>query len=159
MAGPKQPVDLILAKGRSHLTNEEIETRRSEEVKPPAPKQLRAPKYLTGEAKKEFNAIAKQLLEIGIVSRLDTDALARYVLSQQQYLAATREAMAALKDKDGEKSAGWSLIQDRYFKQARNSAADLGLTVTSRCRLVIPKPPEAVQQNDPMLRLLERRRA
>mgnify|MGYP000932523498 CR=1 FL=1 len=159
MSGTRQPVDLVILKGSKHLTQEEIEQRRKEEVKAPAPKQLRAPKYLTGEAKKEFNSIAKQLLEIGIVSKLDTDTLARYVLSQQQYLAATKEAMAALAKKEVGAAGDWSAVQDRYFKQARNTASDLGLTVTSRCRLVIPKPPEAKQQNDPMLRLLEQRRA
>ena len=32
----------------------------------------------------------------------------------------------------------WSRVQDRYFKQARACASDLGLTVTSRCRLTVP---------------------
>ena len=36
-------------------------------------------------------------------------------------------------------------IQDRFFKQCRGCANDMGLTVTSRCRLVLPesaRPPE-----------------
>ena len=32
-----------------------------------------------------------------------------------------------------------ALLQDRYFKQCRQGAADFGLTVSSRCRLVVPK--------------------
>ena len=37
-----------------------------------------------------------------------------------------------------ENADSWSRMQERYFKQARNSANDLGLTVTSRCKLVVP---------------------
>ena len=40
-----------------------------------------------------------------------------------------------------------AIIQDRYFKQCRQGAADFGLTVSSRCRLIIPKAPEAPKTN------------
>ena len=33
----------------------------------------------------------------------------------------------------------WAKIQERYFKQSRASANDLGLSITSRCRLVVPE--------------------
>ena len=39
------------------------------------------------------------------------------------------------------------IIQDRCFKQCRQSAADFGLTVSSRCRLVVPKPAEEKKEN------------
>ena len=31
------------------------------------------------------------------------------------------------------------ISQDKVFKQCRAAASDLGLTITSRCRIVVPK--------------------
>ena len=52
---------------------------------------------------------------------------------------ASKAAGEALEQGDQEKADGWSRIQDRYFKQARACATDLGLTITSRCRISIPE--------------------
>ena len=38
-----------------------------------------------------------------------------------------------------------ALLQDRYYKQCRQGAADFGLTISSRCRLVVPKAEEKPQ--------------
>ena len=38
-------------------------------------------------------------------------------------------------------------LRDKALKQCRGAAADLGLTISSRCRLVVPKPPEAPKEN------------
>ena len=37
------------------------------------------------------------------------------------------------------KFEAWSKIQERYFKQCRSSANDLGLSISSRCKLVVPE--------------------
>ena len=37
--------------------------------------------------------------------------------------------------------------QDRYFKQAQTAAASLGLTISSRCKLVAPVQEEAPKEN------------
>ena len=37
--------------------------------------------------------------------------------------------------------------QDRYFKQAQTAAAALGLTISSRCKLVAPVKEEAPKEN------------
>ena len=50
-------------------------------------------------------------------------------------------------------------IQDRFFKQCRGCANDMGLTVTSRCRLVLPesaRPPEENAFERPMREKRER---
>lgn len=41
----------------------------------------------------------------------------------------------------------YSKIHDRYFKQCRASASDLGLTISSRCKLVVPKTEEEPKPN------------
>ena len=50
----------------------------------------------------------------------------------------------------------WSTLEDRYFKQARACAGDLGLTVTSRCKLVLP--PKEAEEDDPFEALLAGRK-
>lgn len=41
-------------------------------------------------------------------------------------------------ERDADAIDRWGRIQERYFKQARACALDMGLTVSSRCRLVLP---------------------
>ena len=136
MARPRQPIDLIAAKGKKHLTKAEIEERKNTEVKAPNDN-IRAPSYLDDDLKEEFDKIAKELIRIKIMSNLDEDALARFIIARRMYIEITREIMAhpttLLMDKD---VIG---IQDKFFKQCRAAASDLGLTISSRCKLVIPK--------------------
>lgn len=131
-----------MTKGRKHLTRAEIETRLAKEVKAPAPKTAKSPQWLPQALKKDFRALGKILIDLGIYSELDKDTLGRYLVAQHQYLLATEEAEQALAKKDVETADRWGRIQERYVKQARNHANDLGLTITSRCRLVVPQQDE-----------------
>ena len=152
MAGQRQPIALVQAKGKKHLTKAEIEERQRTEVKAAADK-VTAPQYLSPTQKRTFKKIVKELR--------DVDALARLVIAQEKYIAVTQELNRqpimveieiATKQLDeygqpvkirkevvnGEVER-LALLQDRYFKQCRQGAADFGLTVSSRCRLVVPK--------------------
>ncbi|WP_072587231.1 phage terminase small subunit P27 family [Clostridium sporogenes] len=139
MARPRQPADLLLVKGKKHLTKAEIEDRKSKEVKAPSDK-VKAPSYLPADLKKEFNKIAKELKEIGIITNLDIDALARFIIAKKMYLELTKQILEKpemmIVDKD------IVTTQDKLFKQCRSSASDLGLTISSRCKLVVPKKEE-----------------
>ncbi len=53
MARPRQPTDLLLVKGKKHLTKAEIEDRKSKEVKAPSDK-VKAPSYLPADLKKRI---------------------------------------------------------------------------------------------------------
>ncbi|MCY8385807.1 phage terminase small subunit P27 family, partial [Bacillus haynesii] len=53
MARPRQPVDLLLVKGKKNLTKQEIEERRKQEIKAPSDK-VKAPSYLPKDLKREF---------------------------------------------------------------------------------------------------------
>jgi P27 family predicted phage terminase small subunit len=156
MARNKEPVDLILAKGKSHhLTKKVIEERRESEVKA-AKDNIKPPSYLNRSQKTKFKKIAKELIELDIMSNLDCDALARYIIALDIYISLSRKLqendLNSLQEIDiknekklaeaVEKLDEVSKIQDRYFKQCRMAASDLGLTITSRCRLVVPKAPE-----------------
>lgn len=144
LARPRQPVDLLLVKGKKHLTKDEIANRRATEVKAPA-NRVKAPSYLPKDLKKEFNKLAKELLEIEIMTNLDIDALARFVIAKKMYLEITQKLLEnpvmMVADKDIVRT------QDRLFKQCRSAASDLGLTISSRCKLVVPKKQEEKPKN------------
>lgn len=138
MAGSRQPTDLIVANGRKHLSKAEETERREREVSLPVAKTAKPPKWLQGTLKKEFRVIGKRLIAAGLYTELDGDTLARYLIAQHQWLIATQAAERALIVKDQKQADAWGRIQDRYFKQALNCANSMGLTVSSRCRLVVP---------------------
>ena len=144
MARPRQPTDLLLIKGKKHLTKAEIEDRKSKEVQAPSDN-IRAPNYLPDELKKEFDRIAKELINIGIMSNLDCEALARFIVAESQY---QKVSLRLLKmDEINDEYAEFIKIQEKLFKQARQAASDLGLTISSRCKLVVPKPQEETPKN------------
>ena len=160
MAGQRQPIALVQAKGKKHLTKAEIEERQRTEVKAPSDK-VTPPSYLTPSQKKTFKKIVKQLRAIDLVSNLDVDALARLVVSQEKYIEVTDKLnqmpMTVMvpyntgkKDEEGQpifeerevvngEVERLAIMQDRFFKQCRQGAADFGLTISSRCRLIVPK--------------------
>lgn len=168
MAGQRQPIALVQAKGKKHLTKAEIAERERTEVKAPSDR-VTPPSYLTATQKKAFRKTVKELRAIDLISNLDVEALARLVIAQEKYREVTetiekQPLMVTVAYDTGKKDAEGNpimaehevvnsqverlaIIQDRYFKQCRQGAADFGLTVSSRCRLIIPKAPEAPKTN------------
>ncbi len=170
MAGQKQPISLVVAKGKKHLTKAEIEQRKNSEVVAPNDK-VKPPAYLTADLKKKFRKLAKELLEIKLIANVDCDALARLLIAQDQYIEITEQiretplmidvpVYETQKNPDtgkeervqvgtkqvvnGERER-LMIIQDRCMKQCRQGASDFGMTVSSRCRLAVPK----VKDNEP----------
>ena len=155
MPGKRQPTDVVLANGRKHLSRAEEAQRRAGEGKLPQAKTARPPRWLPEELKKTFRALGKQLIQAKLYTELDADTLGRYVAAQHQWELATGHAEEALEAADQEEADGWSRIQDRYFKQARACANDMGLTITSRCRLVVPGAGEPDEPENPFLQLIQ----
>ena len=163
MARPRQPIALIQAKGRKNLTKEEIAQRVAEEVHP-CTDDIRAPSYLTNKQKTHFDKLASQLAKIKILGETDVEALARYVTAEAQYETTTKDLRALMKAKPKQNAEDpeayynavglWTdaqermaKLQDRYFKQAQTAASALGLTISSRCKLIAPKSEEAPRVN------------
>ena len=165
MAGQRQPIELVIANDRKHLTKAEIEERRQREIKP-CTDNIAAPSYLTAKQRKEFYKIAEQLQKLNIMGETDAGALARYVTAQELYEQAVKDLRKLPKERPSEEEkednpAGYfrklesyyALLetatkrQDRYFKQAQTAAAALGLTISSRCRLVAPVIEEKPKEN------------
>ncbi len=170
MSNQKQPVNLLDYKGRKHLTKEELAERNASEVHAPSDN-IEPPKFLNAKQKAEFERLAAELEPLDIVSNLDTGELARYCVALSLYERYTKRLQQAPKKKAARLrreaiAAGKALpedmtddelsldletdlakLQDKYFQQCETTARALGLTITSRCRLVIPKAPEAPKPN------------
>lgn len=161
MAGrQKQPIDLIIEKGKKHLTKQEIEERRNTEVKVEH-LNVKPPNYLSVTQKKEFNKIANILLDCKIMSELDEDCLARYLISRDNYVKFTKQLNLQFRIQNSKKCKEDTTLQiitaenidtyltyqDKTFKQCRAAASDLGLSISSRCRLVMPTSPPQEKVN------------
>ena len=146
MARPRQPIELVKAKGKKHLTKSEIKKREKSELKVDL-KDVTVPDYLPSNLKKEFEDVARKLLKIGIMTELDEDCLARYLLSKQSYLLYTSMLNKAIKKNNLSEMEKITTMQDKAFKQCRACANDLGLTIGSRCKLVMPVAEEKPKEN------------
>ena len=147
MAGQRQPTELVILNGKKHLTKEEIKERQAREVKPIVDN-IEPPSYLTKAQKSEFVKIANQLVKLKIMGETDCDALARYIVANDFYINAIKQMRKPEVKSDPLAFESWSKIQERYFKQCRSSANDLGLSISSRCKLVVPEAnKEAPKEN------------
>ena len=157
MPGPRQKLSVLEGTGRKHLTKAEKAQRAAQEVNLPKPRTIPVPKWLPQEHRKEFRALAKELLEADMgAAKLDRDTLGRYVVAQAHYTAALVLIQAALADQDGAALKEVVKVQDTCFKQARACANDLGMTITSRCRLVLPEGARPREKN-PFEQMMEER--
>ena len=139
MARPREPIDLIKAKGRKHLTKNEYEERKASEVDVPFT-DVKPPEYLSGDKQIEkFNYYSQMLLNIGIFTELDVDCLARYIMGEQIYLQYTKLLVKYARSSDLDKLGKIQQLQDKAFRQCQQCARDLGLTISSRCKLVVPQ--------------------
>ena len=151
MARPREPIDLIKAKGKKHLTKAEYETRKSQELDIPFT-DIEPPPFLPKSFHAEFNEISDKLKAIGIMTELDTVSLAQYLIAKQNYISYTAMLLKVIKrnsdpdktvltEDDVIENTRIQTLQDRALRQCQTCARDLGLTITSRARLVVPQPP------------------
>lgn len=160
MARPREPIDLIVAKGKKHLTIEEYNERKQAEVVALADN-VRPPAFLLQKEREKFAEIAKQLIDLKIMSNLDCDVLARYIRAETEYVKVTKQIQRIkfLPDKKSTVTEDeqireqyvrynyLSKIQNRLMKACNENARELGLTISSRCKLVIPKEKEEKPEN------------
>lgn len=136
----REPIKLIQAKGKKHLTKREIEVRENGEIVP-CTEEIEAPKYLLAKQKREFSKIAGQLKKLKIMGETDCDVLAMYIVSKDEWNRARRLLNKVYQEDemDMERLRTFSGEVDRAYKRCILAARELGLTITGRCRLVLPK--------------------
>lgn len=153
----KLPQNVIEMRDRSHQTKAEKAERHASEPKTERVKQVRAPVWLPEHLREEFNKLGHELNDVGLLSKLDFDILARYLMSRDAWIAAHLKARDALDMDDAKEAGTWSRVARTYFDQCQQCASSMGLTISSRCRLVVPKPPEDPAEVDPMTQMLRER--
>lgn len=157
MAGrKKQPLSVIQGKGRSnHITKEEAREREEQEKALKGfTDNIKIPSYLTAKQKKTFEEISNELLRLKIFSNLDVDSLARYIDSRDMYTQLIKDMKKIKSTMLVEFDDGTTRVvanpdypklikaKNTLFMECRAAASDLGLTITSRLKLVIPKTDE-----------------
>ena len=142
-----------------HWTKEERRLRELTEVKPKAEKKIMAPKWLTApELRREFYEIARMLSKMDIgFCQTDADFLGWFLTARMEYNAASGHLRRAIQDGDDKLAASWASTRNKFFSEAKACANELGLTVSSRCKLVAPVQEQ--EADDPLARLLEKRRS
>ena len=153
----KLPQNVIEMRNRSHQTKAEKAARRASEPQTERVRQVRAPVWLPEHLRDEFGKLGRELNEVGLLSKLDFDILARYLMSRDAWVAAHIKARDALDMDDAKEAGTWSRVARIYFDQCQQCANSMGLTISSRCRLVVPGPPEDAAAGDPMDKMLRER--
>jgi len=149
----KQPLSIIQGKGRSnHLTKKVIKERQEQEdALKGNTDNIVAPGYLIKRQKEEFESLSKELVRLNIFSNLDVDGLARYIDSRDEYIKVVKELrdmkstdidVVTRKPISNEDYAKLVRVKNTLFNECKSSSSELGLSITSRLKLVIPKKEE-----------------
>ena len=91
-----------------------------------------APAYLDGSLRARSEQLAPDLAKMGTLTELDVDALARYVLSEHEYIRVSRLALEAIGHGDAAEADKWASVQDRLLRQVMTAGAEFGLLPSSR---------------------------
>lgn len=148
MPGPRQKLSVLEGNGRKHLSKTEKAQRAAQEVNLPKPDKMPVPKWLPKEYRTAYRNLSKQLLEADMgMAVLDADTVARYVVAQANYTAVLPLVQKAMTEEDVAMLKEYTKAQNTYFTQARACANDMGMTITSRCRLVLPESSQPKETN------------
>jgi len=139
MSAPRKSVAALRASGSRHYSKAKLSEREAHEVNAPPATSLVPPSYLPASLAEKFRKLAPVLTRMGVLSELDGDCMARYLIAESNYLRVTSRLTSALNTGNLQDADKWSAMQDRFFKQCRAAGSDLGLTVSGRCRLVLPE--------------------
>lgn len=160
MTKNRKPIELHILEGnKNRLTKEEIKQRQKHEESMKADTdKVVPPSRLTKSQKEKFVDLSEQLLKLGIFDNLDVDTLAMYIETYDNYVRVTRSARS-MSAKDLKEDFKEYAIRMRTASQlaavCRQLAGDLGLTITSRLKLIIPESEE--KNESPMAKFLKSR--
>lgn len=91
-----------------------------------------APAYLAGSLRSRWDELAPTFYNMGTLSDLETGILARYIISENNYLQASNRLQSALSIGDAEDANKWISAQDKLIRQIQSLGEALGLTAEKR---------------------------
>lgn len=118
----------------------------------PDPKKPPIPKFLKGEARKEWNRIAKRLHECGLLTYIDRGVLALYCAAWGRWVDAYEQVSAegfeavVVSEKGGLYQNPWVGIASNAAKDVLKFGEKLGLSPAARSAI---KLPQADVEDDP----------
>lgn len=140
MNDTRLPIDLLVAKGKKHLTKKEIADRKNSEIKADADN-IFAPAFLTTKKQKEqIEYLKEELLKANIVTNLDATTLGRYIILEEQWEKITKKLLKL--DVLSEEYGKLLIQQTKVFGQLDKASTELGLNILARCKIAIPKAEE-----------------
>ena len=125
----------------------------------PSAKRPGCPAHIQGEARKEWNRITKQLLEMGVLTQVDRAALAAYCQCWERWVQAEeamREPgfrMITTTDNGYPVVSPWLNVANAAMKQMLRFLTEFGMTPSSRSRVTVTTEQEA----DPFEEFLRRK--
>ena len=100
---------------------------------------MSAPKHLSEEAKREWHRVTRELLEVGLLTRVDRAALAAYCQAWATWKEAEenlqKDGRVLLTDKGYAYQSPWVGIGAAAIDQMRRFGAEFGMTPASRSRI------------------------
>ena len=99
-----------------------------------------APAWLAGSLRARWEELAPVFFMMGTLSELETGILARFIVSENNYLQVSNLLQQALSVGDGESANKWLAAQDRLIKQMTTLGDSLGLTAEKRKSMGLKLP-------------------
>jgi P27 family predicted phage terminase small subunit len=118
----------------------------------------RCPPHLSDEAKREWRRVSKMLYRLGLLTELDTTALALYCQTYSRWVEAEKKlasfGMLIETPNDLPMQSPYLSIANRCFDQLRAMLTEFGMTPSSRSRISAFPPQE--EEDDPFEESLRR---
>ena len=91
-----------------------------------------APAWLAGSLRDRWDELAPVFWQMGTLTELEANTLARYILAENNYLQISNQLQRALANGDGEDTGRWLGAQDKIIRQIQTLGETLGLTAEKR---------------------------
>jgi P27 family predicted phage terminase small subunit len=161
MPNPSVPIHVMIANGKPHRSNKEIEKRKKNEKSLQADDDnVKPPTWLCKKGKKIFKSVVGELIKIKLATNLDVNSLAIYSDTMVKYIEFENEIERLKKSIDdaytiddayernkivlevNKMIAKYSTNKLKLADTVRKFSVEFGLTSQSRARLAIPKKEE-----------------
>ena len=148
MGMTRKPIDVVVLDGKKHLSKLEIEARRALEAKySPNTGSVNCPEWLDDAAKKHWDVLSKELLDLGLVTNLDVGALTICCDAYSKVIKSNQEIekhglLVTHVNKGGNRNIvpnPYVAIANKYSDIYKRYCTEFGLTPTARLKLSTPK--------------------
>lgn len=158
MPRPLKPV--ALQQGRMSNESKRIRQEQEDRFLKGATNQLKAPTFLDPMAKKEFKRVVELLKQLDVVQNLDLTVLAIYCDAYSNYVKLSKQVQehgsvefyTNTQGFENKVVSSYVQAKSKYIEIIFKCSGKLGLSVSDRLKLIVPKEDE---DKDELLRVLK----